>query len=190
MVARRRLRLVALAIGMAAASPASAITGLDLLSDVCLATFPHFDGASERVEALHGHAITYDGRLLEQVEAEKRLSWAVSDDPTAKADRFLVDVAWGSFNSLPAASCVIGDKQGFTLAELQERFPIRQLLVHDKKVLYETVADAVVQLPDGRRLWLTLWDLHPRENPGPDTRIAIATLMSSDYLNALMEKDR
>jgi hypothetical protein len=190
MIVHRVLRLTALAIGLAAAGPADAMTGVDLLSDVCLATFPHFDGASARVEALHGRAITYDGRLLEQVEAEKRQSWTVSDDPDAKVDRFLVNIAWGSLHSLPAASCVIGDKTGFTLAELREKFTIKRLLVHHKKALYETVADAIAELPDGRRLWLTLWDLHPQENPGPDTRIAIVTLMSSDYLNGLMEKDR
>jgi hypothetical protein len=187
---RRLGHLILLAAGLGAAGPASAFTGADLLREVCLATFPHFDDAANRIAALQGKSISYDGKLFEQVDAAKRLSFTVNDGQDAEVDRFLIDIAWGSFNSLPASSCVIGDKKGFTLKELEEKFAIKQLLIRPEKVLYETAADAVAELPDGRRLWLTLWDLRPQGDPGPDTRIAVATLMSSEYLNGLMEKDR
>ena len=176
--------------GLVAARPAAAMSGVDLLADVCLASFPHFESAGDRIASLQGRSIAYDGKMFEQVDGDKRRSWTLSDDPGAKVDRFLVDIAWGSFNSQPAASCVVGDKRGFTLAELEARFAIKQLLVRQNEVLYERAADAVAELPDGRRVWLTLWDLHPKTDPGPETKISIATLMSSEYLNGVMEKDR
>jgi hypothetical protein len=184
------LRLALLAVGLAVSGPAAALTGADLLNDVCLATFPRFDNASERIASFRPHAIDYDGRLFEQIEAQRRLSWTVNDGSDAAVDRFLVNVAWGTLQSLPAASCVVMDKRGFALAALKDKFAIKQIRVHPEKVLYTTFADAIAEGPDGRRLWLTLVLAPGHDDPGTGPAIAGATLMSSDYLNALMEKDR
>ncbi len=183
-------RLVLLIAGLAAAGPAAELSGADLLSDVCLATFPRFDDAPDRVASFQGHAINYDGGVFEQLDADRRLTWNVFDDSNGTPDRFLVDIAWGTLGSLPAASCLVIDKRGFALAELEGKLAIKQLRVRPGKVLYTTVADAIVESADGRRLWLTLTLASGHDDPGTGSAIAVATLMSSEYLNALMEKDR
>lgn len=155
--------------------------------DVCLATFPRFDGAPDRIAPYHPRAIIYDANLFEQLYAEKRSTWEVIVDSNMMPGRFLVDVAWGSFASMPAASCLVMDKRGFTLAGFKDKLAIKEFRVRPKKVLFETVADAIVERADGRRLWLTL-TLAPGQDPGPSSTIAVATLMSSEYLNTLMEK--
>jgi len=143
----RLLRLAVLACGLAAASPAGAFSGADLLSDVCLATYPSFDEAAARIASFHNHAVTYDGRLFEQLDAKRRLSWTVTDDPGATVDRFLVDIAWGTLNSRPAASCVVADKKGFGLAELAGKLTVKHVPIHPKKPMFAAVADAVVERP-------------------------------------------
>ena len=188
------LRTALLAAGLAAAGPAGAFTGADLFREVCLAAFPSFDDAAGRLAAFNGQAvvqaIAYDGRLFEQIDAERRLSWAVDDGADMTVGPFMVDVAWGKFNALPAASCVIADKRGFALAELKGKLDVRELRVRAGKVLYATVADAIVERDDGKRLWLTLTLAAGHDDPGSGPAIAVATLMSSEYLNALMQKDQ
>ena len=184
------LRLALLALGLAAPGPAAALTGADLLTEVCLATFPRFDNASERIAPFRPHAIAYDGSVFEQVKAERRSTWTVNDGSDAAVDRFLVNVAWGELQSLPAASCLVIDKRGFALAELESKLAIKQIRVRPEKVLYMSFADAIAEGPDGRRLWLTFVLRPGHDDPGTGPAISSATLMSSDYLNALMEKDR
>ena len=185
----RLLRLAVLVFGLVAASPAGAFSGADLLSDLCVATYPSFDAAAARIASLHNHAVTYDGRLFEQLDAKRRLSWTVTDDPGATVDRFLVDIAWGTLNSRPAASCVVADKKGFGLAELAGKLTVKHVPIHPKKPMFAAVADAVVERPDGKRLWLTLSLAPGHDDPAAGAAISVATLMSSAYLNALMEKD-
>jgi hypothetical protein len=52
------------------------------------------------------------------------------------------------------------------------------------------MADAIVERSDGRRFWLTLTLASDHDDPATGAAISVATLMSSDYLNALMEKAR
>lgn len=177
-----------LAVGLATSSPALALTGADLLRDVCLATFPSFESAPDRIAAFHGHAIDYDGALFEQLDAKRRLSWSVIDESQTGPDRFLVLVAWGTFQSLPAASCTVIDKKGFALAELTNGRTVKEFRVRPDKVLYSTIADAIVERPDGHRFWLTLTLASGHDDPNDGAAISVATLMSSDYLNALIEK--
>jgi hypothetical protein len=182
------LRLGVLGASLAAASPAAAFSGVDLLGDVCLAGFPRFDNAAERIASFHAHAISYDGRQFEQVDADKRSTWTVNDGSDARVDRFLVNIAWGTLHSLPAASCYVADKRGFTLAEVQDKFAIKEFRVRPERPLYTTVADAIVEGAGGRRLWLTLTLAPGQVDPGPASVIGGVTLMSSEYLNAVMEK--
>jgi hypothetical protein len=187
-VAGQVVRLLFLSVGLAASAPAYALNGADLLRDVCLATFPTFETAPEHVAAFHSRAIDYDGTLFEQLDAKRRLSWTATDEAQAVPERFLVHVAWGTFQSLPAASCFVIDKRAFALAELTNGFAIKELRVRAEKVLYATVADAIVEGSDGRRFWLTLTLASGHDDPSIGDAISVATLMSSDYLNALIEK--
>jgi hypothetical protein len=177
-----------LAIGLAISSPASALTGVDLLRNVCFATFPSFEAASDRVASFRGRAVDYDGALFEQLDAKKRVSWTVNDGSQASPERLLVHVAWGTFQSLPAASCFVIDKRGFTLAELTNGLSLKELRVRPGKVLYATTADVIVEAAGGRRFWLTLTLAPGHDDPATGAAISVATLMSSDYLNALIEK--
>jgi hypothetical protein len=180
--------LVLLGLGLAPAQPASALTGADLLREVCLATFPSFEAASDRIASFRGRTVDYDGALFEQLDAKKRLSWGATDDSQPGPDRFLVHVAWGTFQSLPAASCFVIDKRAFTLAELTNGLSLKELRVRSEKVLNATTADAIVESADGRRFWLTLTLAPGHDDPAIGAAISVATLMSSDYLNALIEK--
>ena len=127
---------------------------------------------------LGGRAIEYDGRLFEQIEAERRQSFVVSDGP-GTAERFLVNVAWGNLDSRPAASCLVIDKGGIALADIGAMVEIKEIRVRPEKVLYTTVADAVAQRTDGRRLVLTLM-LMP----------ASVTLIVSEALDQFIERPR
>ncbi|MCW5586300.1 MAG: hypothetical protein KIS75_09220 [Chromatiales bacterium] len=184
------LPLCLLAALLAAPAPALALSGTDLVADVCVATLPQFDDAAGRMAAYRPRAISYDGRLFEQVDASRRSSWTLNEAADAADERFLVSIAWGTFQSQPAASCLVIDKKGIPLGELESRLGFTQIRVRPGEVLYTTVADAIASGDGGRQLWLTLI-LAPAQNSIDDaTVVGAVTLMSSNYLNTLMEKGR
>lgn len=189
-----RLSLLAVAFFFLAARPAAALDGIDLAKDICAATFPRFEAAAERVAAFRGQPVergrfwrpSFFHEIVPQVD--RRLTWTVNDGSDATIDRFLVGVAWGALEARPAASCFVADKRGVTLAALQARFPIKDLVLtreNPEDVLSQALVTGVIEQADGQRIWLTLT---PRPGQGalnPDTPIVIVTMIASDYLNSV-----